>query len=53
MCYKDWREVFSNLFLCVNFPDDYRGYRFSGKWEKGLNFGVPKNSEDSKRDFAL
>ncbi|KRX02563.1 Peptidase C2, calpain, large subunit, domain III [Pseudocohnilembus persalinus] len=53
MCYRDWRSVFSNLFLCVNFPDDYRGYRFSGQWEEGYNYGAPKASEDSKREFAV
>lgn len=25
MCYKDWRKLFGNLFMCINFPDSFSG----------------------------
>lgn len=25
MNFKEWRELYSNLFMCINFPDDWSG----------------------------
>ena len=25
ICYKDFRDLFSNIFMCINFPDDFKG----------------------------
>ena len=27
MCFKDWRKLFGNLFMCINFSDEYTGKR--------------------------
>jgi len=28
MCYSDWRDIYNNLFISVDFPDDWSGIRF-------------------------
>jgi len=27
MCFKDWRTVYCNLFMCVKFPEEWSGMR--------------------------
>lgn len=28
--FKEWRNLFSNLFMCINFPDEWSGRRIKG-----------------------
>lgn len=46
ICYKDWRTIFTNLFLCINFPDNWSGYRILGEWTDGKSWGVPKKNSN-------
>lgn len=41
MCYSDWRDLYSNLFACVDFPDHWSGVRFHSKWTLQNSGGVP------------
>lgn len=53
MSFKDWRNLFSNLYSCVDFPDRWSGVRFKGEWTQSTAGGVPKsvNIKDAK-DWA-
>lgn len=44
MCFKDWRELFANLFMCIDFPNDWSGRRIQGEWTKDLSAGPPKKN---------
>lgn len=41
MSFKDWREIFTNLFICIDFPNHYTGRRILGAWTEELSGGVP------------
>lgn len=53
MCFKDWREIFSNLFICHQFEAGmWSGWRFSGRWTAETSSGSVKRDEESQRKFA-
>jgi len=41
MCYDDWKDQFSTLFLNIDFPEDWTGVRFQSKWTKSNSGGIP------------
>ena len=41
MCYQDWKENFSTLFVNIDFPDIWTGIRFRSKWTKSNSAGLP------------
>jgi len=51
MCYDDWKDNFSTLFLNVDFPDHWTGVRFKSKWTKSNAGGLPEKyvKEDLER----
>ncbi|KAL4472263.1 hypothetical protein ABPG72_011624 [Tetrahymena utriculariae] len=53
ICYKDWRRIFNNLFVCLLFSDAWSGFRIKGCWNQQFSSGVLKKSEQSFKDFAL
>ncbi|CAK89170.1 unnamed protein product (macronuclear) [Paramecium tetraurelia] len=51
MCFKSWRTVFSNLFQCIDFPDDWSGLRAFDQF--GLqSSGAPMKTEASLIQYA-
>ena len=32
--YEDWRDIFSTLFINLDFPDSWSGVRFDSEWNK-------------------
>lgn len=53
MCFSDFRRIFNKLFICVNFPPDYIGIRYHGKWTKTESGGLPiNNTKKEYEDFA-
>ncbi|EAS01497.1 calpain family cysteine protease (macronuclear) [Tetrahymena thermophila SB210] len=53
ICYKDWRTIFSNLFICFKFdPSVWIGYEIEDKWSKGFCSGSVKKGEPSITNFA-
>lgn len=41
MCFKDWRSIYTNLFACVDFTDEWSGIRFVDAWTEHHSGGVP------------
>jgi len=50
ICYKDWRELFSTMFICKNlFTDnEYRSVRFGYKWTSENNQGTPLHGTEEE-----
>ena len=45
MCYRDWREYFSNLVVAIDFPPDFSGRRFYGEWTTDQSGGFPTKND--------
>lgn len=41
MNFKSWRNIFHNLYACVDFSEKWSGVRFAGEWNKENSGGVP------------
>jgi hypothetical protein len=41
MEYSEWKDIFSTLFLNVDFPDKWTGVRFKSAWTKNNSGGLP------------
>ena len=53
MCFKDWRNIFNNLFLAKKFPSDFSGIRYFGKWDKQTSGGLQmKPTPEAMQTFA-
>lgn len=39
MSFDDWKNIYSQLFMCINFPEKYRGYRIRGEWNDNNSGG--------------
>lgn len=39
MCFEDFLRVYNKLFICINFPPSYVGFRAHGKWIVGKESG--------------
>ena len=53
MCFSDWRYYFSNLFACLDFPDDWSGVRFFSEWTIQNSGGLPtRPTTEACREWA-
>lgn len=52
ICFKDWRSVFTTLFLCEDFPSAWSGIRFKGGWTAETAGGLPIGSAESLRSWG-
>ena len=53
MEFGDWKDIFSTLFLNVDFPDNWTGVRFKSAWTKENSGGLPTSySEDMRKRYA-
>lgn len=41
MHYDDWCDNFHNLFINLDFPEDWTGVRFLSAWTKSNSGGIP------------
>lgn len=41
MCYSDWRNIFNNMFICIDFEDEWDGVRFFSEWTEETSGGTP------------
>lgn len=48
MSFKDWRNIYHNLYACVDFSENWWGVRFSDEWNPNNSGGVPMSA--SKQD---
>jgi hypothetical protein len=39
--YRNWRDIFNNMYICLDFPDEWSGVRFKGRWTKECSGGLP------------
>lgn len=53
MCFSDFLKVFNKLFICINFPPSYVGFRAHGEWvKKSESGGLPiHNTPEEHRSF--
>ena len=53
MEYSEWKDIFSTLFLNVDFPDEWTGVRFKSAWTKQNSGGLPnKMAPEVLRRYA-
>lgn len=53
MAYDDWKDIFSTLFINLDFPDDWTGVRFDSEWNQYNCPGLPKtNTEEELTRYA-
>lgn len=45
MPYSEWKEIFSTLFLNVDFPDQWTGVRFKSAWTPTNSGGLPNKMD--------
>lgn len=41
MAYDDWKDIFSTLFINLDFPEDWTGVRFDSAWGYNNSPGLP------------
>jgi hypothetical protein len=52
ICYADWRKVFTNFFVCIDFPDHWSGLRVRDAWTAMNSGGLPNKTKESAIDWA-
>lgn len=51
--YDEWKDIFSTLFINLDFPDEWTGLRFKSAWTKSNSGGLPAAYEKSQlEEFA-
>lgn len=50
MHYDDWKDMYSTLFVNIDFPEDCTGVRWKSKWTKVNSGGLPHNYTDKVRE---
>ena len=41
MLYEDFKDIFSCVFINIDFPEKWTGVRFKSKWTKENSLGLP------------
>lgn len=51
MNYQSWREQYTNMFICIDFPDEWSGIRYFAQWDETCTGGLynPFNDENCTR----
>ena len=52
ICFKDWRSVFTTLFLCENFSSAWSGIRFKGAWTAETAGGLPIGPPETLKSWG-
>jgi hypothetical protein len=53
MNFDNWSENFTNLFINIDFPEDWTGIRFLSAWTKSNSGGIPHKTDQALfNDFA-
>ncbi len=49
--YQSWRDIFNNMYICVDFADNWSAIRYRGTWDNSCSGGVPSpmTPENMKR----
>ncbi len=46
MTYEDWSSIFNNMYICVDFPENWNGIRYSSRWDISCSGGIPNPLND-------
>lgn len=51
MNYQSWRDIYNNMYICVDFAKSWTAIRFDSRWEKTCSGGLPSpmTPENMKR----
>ncbi len=49
MAYEDWGAIFNNMYICVDFPDEWSGIRYQSAWDELCSGGLPNPLNEQKR----
>ena len=53
MCYSNWRDIYNNVFVCVDFPEEWCGVRYKYEWNEKNCGGTPSPmTEETARRWA-
>lgn len=53
MSYEDWKDIFSTLFINLDFPEKWTGVRFDSEWNQSNCPGLPRsNTMDELQRYA-
>lgn len=51
--YEDWKDLFSTLFINLDFAEKWSGVRFDSQWTSCNCPGLPTtNTDDAKEAYA-
>ena len=51
--YEDWKDIYSTLFINLDFPEKWTGVRFDSQWSSDNSPGLPTtNTADAKGKYA-
>lgn len=50
MNYKNWRDIFTTLFVCIDFPDIWSGQQIISRWTPERSFGIIKKNADYEKN---
>lgn len=51
--FEDWKDIFSTLFINLDFPESWTGVRFDSQWTECNSPGLPtSNTMDAKGKYA-
>jgi calpain len=55
MSYDDFSAIFNNMYICIDFPEQWNGIRYKGAWEKDNSGGIPEpiKDEKAKKNWAM
>lgn len=49
MSFDDWTSIYSNMFICVDFPENWNGIRYRSQWEAANAGGLPNPLDEKTR----
>ena len=53
MNYLNWREVYNNMYICLDFPDNWSAIRYKAAWDATCSGGIPSPmNEENKKNWA-
>lgn len=52
--YKNFRQIFNSLFVCIDFPNSWSGIRYTGNWDSKCAGGlpIPLSDANKRKSFA-
>ena len=48
MSYDDFSSIYNNMYVCVDFPEQWNGIRYKGSWDTDSSGGIPEPMKDEK-----